>query len=615
MADVITSSDLQQDSAFESERPLPACPSARDDVKVSQAPTHVVCTIFKDRFAQQKKEFHLPWGDLASELESPPNHPSKGDMPLLKMAAFGDLRSEKNSLRHNGNVVSITGIEGDYDGEEVPIEEAKHRLELCGIRAVLYTSPSHRPDAPRWRVLAPLSRQHQPEQRKGLVAKLNHALGGILASESFTLSQAYYFGQIPGHEYKCYQTFDDPQGGTCIDLLLGMGTGFSRPNSPAASGLVGLFAPVPLYQSAEQKVADLGRLLRTGDGRRELLKSYIASKSARGFQVWELPALVDVFVKQYFDPTDLVDQADIDKIVQWAVQRDAPHRALDTSLSAGNSLDGFSAEATPEERRLRFHPSEGVVRVPTSYPPPRTYAFADTVTLGTVCALAGSGGSSKTMLIMQACIAAAAGMKLGGLQVAEGASLLYLGEEDSAERDRRIGGICEHFKVDRGLVERRVRCFPAAGRDIRLTQTAPGGNLEETGLSDEIVQHANDLSKESGTPVTMVVIDHARLAMAGDPNDAEDVTQLTRVLTAIAQRTGAAVFLLAHSPKSVINKRGDEINVADIAGSSAFADNARSAFMLYAMRENEAKEFDLEGSDRNQFVCLRNVKANYASSG
>jgi hypothetical protein len=103
--------------------------------------------------------------------------------------------------------------------------------------------------------------------------------------------------------------------------------------------------------------------------------------------------------------------------------------------------------------------------------------------------------------------------------------------------------------------------------------------------------------------------------MAGDPNDAEDVTQLTRILTAIAQRTGAAVFLLAHSPKSVINKRGDEINVADIAGSSAFADNARSAFMLYAMRENEAKEFDLGGSDRNQFVCLRNVKANYASSG
>jgi hypothetical protein len=103
--------------------------------------------------------------------------------------------------------------------------------------------------------------------------------------------------------------------------------------------------------------------------------------------------------------------------------------------------------------------------------------------------------------------------------------------------------------------------------------------------------------------------------MAGDPNDAEDVTQLTRVLTSIAQRTAAAVFLLAHSPKSVISRLGNEISVADIAGSSAFADNARSAFMLYAMRDDEAKTVDLQGVDQSRYVCLRNVKANYASNG
>lgn len=574
-------------------------------------------TIFKDVLAVKKKELDSPWADFAAHLACPNSYPSKGAMPLLKLATFGDLRTGSRSLRHDQNIAKVTGIEGDYDGELVPIEEAKRRLEAHGIRAVLYTSASHTPSAPRWRVLAPLSRKHRPEERRGLVDKLNHALGGILANESFTLSQAFYFGQIKGRQYQCCLTFDDAAGGNFIDLLQGLGSvsGLGIYGSPPSSGASSLSGPIPQYLLADAKVAGLGRLLKTGDERREILKSYIASKSARGFEAWEVRTLADAFVGKYFDPSDPPDEADIDKIVDWAAQRDGHRRAPSSELSAPSYPGEVPSKSAQAERVPSFDPSEGLVCVPTKHPPPRDYAFASTVTRATVCALAGSGASFKTTMIMQACVAAAAGMKLGGLQVAEGASLLYLGEEDAAERDRRVGGICEHFNIDRSLVERRMRCFPAAGRDIRLTRTAFNGDPEETGLSDEIVQHAESLAAESGTPVTMIVIDHARLAMAGDPNNAEDVTQLTRVLTSIAHRTGAAVFLLAHSPKSVISKQGSEINVADIAGSSAFADNARSAFMLYAMREDEAKGLDLKGADRRDFVCLRNVKSNYSASG
>lgn len=572
-------------------------------------------TIFKNVLAVNKKELISQWSDFAAHLACPNAYPSKNAMPLVKLATFGDLRTKKNSLRHDENLEKVTGIEGDYDGELVPIEEAKRRLEAHGIRAVLYTSASHTPSAPRWRALAPLSREHLPEQRRDLVDKLNHALGGILAAESFTLSQSFYFGQIEGGQYECCITFDNPAGGNFIDLLHGLGSSRGGTSPLIASGARSLSGPTPQYRLVDAKVAGLGRLLRTGDGRREDLKSYIASKSARGFEAWEVRTLVDAFVGKYFDPSDPPDGADIDKIVDWASTRDE-HRRVPASVLPAPSYPGeVPSKSAQAERAPRFDPSEGVVSVPTIHPPPREYAFAKTVTRGTVCALAGSGASFKTTMIMQACIAAAAGMMLGGLQVAEGASLLYLGEEDVAERDRRIGGICEHFNVDRRLVERRMRCFPAAGRDIRLTRTAVNGDPEETGLSDEIVEHAERLAAESGIEVTLIVVDHARLAMAGDPNNAEDVTQLTRVLASIAHRTGAAVFLLAHSPKSVISKQGSEINVADIAGSSAFADNARSAFMLYAMREDEAKGLDLKGEDRSDVVCLRNVKANYAATG
>jgi hypothetical protein len=115
--------------------------------------------------------------------------------------------------------------------------------------------------------------------------------------------------------------------------------------------------------------------------------------------------------------------------------------------------------------------------------------------------------------------------------------------------------------------------------------------------------------------VELIIIDHARLAMDGDPNDAAHVTQLTRALTHVAQATKAAVVLICHSPKSVLSKDSDQINAADIAGSSAFVDNARSAFMLYGMRAKDAKSYGVSESDAKKYVKFECVKANYAPTG
>lgn len=262
-----------------------------------------------------------------------------------------------------------------------------------------------------------------------------------------------------------------------------------------------------------------------------------------------------------------------------------------------------------------FNLRDGDVTVPEQPPPPRDYVLGKQVTSGTVCTLGGTGGVSKTMLLMQVAVAAATGRPvLGDLRVAEGASLLFLGEEDAAERDRRFGAICAHFQADLTLVAHRVKCFPAAGMDIRLTHLVEN-NPEETCLAADIIRLAQETHRSAGVPVKFIVFDHARLVLGGDPNSAEHVTQLTRVLTHIATVTGAAVFLLAHSPKSALAKEGDEMGVADIAGSSAFADNARSAFMLWTMRQKEAKSHHVTQQDRTAYVRVQNVKANYGPQG
>src|SRR6516164_8675900 len=126
----------------------------------------------------------------------------KDNLPWLKLAVFGNERSQKGSLRHDANVDRITGIEIDYDIEEVAFADALTALNELHVTALLYTSPSHSSDKPRWRVLAPTSKPLAPELRAKLVAQLNGALKAKLAvdtvakSESFALSQAFYYGWV-----------------------------------------------------------------------------------------------------------------------------------------------------------------------------------------------------------------------------------------------------------------------------------------------------------------------------------------------------------------------------------------------------------------------------------
>jgi hypothetical protein len=176
-------------------------------------------TAFPDNKAQGATLVKSTWPELVEKLRRMPPQPVKDESPMLKLAMFGLKRSPKNSLRSDPNVLRVTGLEGDYDAEEITPEEAVRRLERHHIRAVVVTSWSHRPEAPRWRVYAPLSQETDPSERGKMLARLNGALWGILAGESFTLSQSYYVGGRPGGEYRVLTTFDDAEEGFCIDEL------------------------------------------------------------------------------------------------------------------------------------------------------------------------------------------------------------------------------------------------------------------------------------------------------------------------------------------------------------------------------------------------------------
>ena len=258
--------------------------------------------------------------------------------------------------------------------------------------------------------------------------------------------------------------------------------------------------------------------------------------------------------------------------------------------------------------------ASGRMTLRSTPPPPRNYVFGNVVVPASVAVMAGVGGTAKTTLAIQVAIHGALGLKLGTIQVGKFSSLMFLGEETADERDRRFGALSVGLSAaDRATIEKNVYCHGAAGDDLRLTFMYDG-NVQESALVDQIIDLAKQHANQADYPVGLIVLDHARLVMAGDPLSADHVTALLRALTRIAVETGSAVLLLAHSPKSTYGKEG-EADPSEVFGSGAFVDHTRSAFVLHTMREKEAKHFGLSDAERKEHVSLNVVKANYGPSG
>jgi Primase C terminal 2 (PriCT-2) len=181
--------------------------------------------LIRTTFFRNKSAAKLTAGDMSleelRELILGTNAATKDKLPWLKFATFGDNKSDKGSLCHDANIISISGIEADYDGEEISFEEAVAFIKRHHLLALIYTSPSYTREKPRWRVLCPTSRDLPPEERAKLLARLNGIFGGVFAPESFTLSQSYYYGSVNNNvEHRAAIVEGD-----CIDLRCDLDNG------------------------------------------------------------------------------------------------------------------------------------------------------------------------------------------------------------------------------------------------------------------------------------------------------------------------------------------------------------------------------------------------------
>lgn len=260
---------------------------------------------------------------------------------------------------------------------------------------------------------------------------------------------------------------------------------------------------------------------------------------------------------------------------------------------------------------LRPDTPDGRIQFTDILPPQRNFTIRNLLMAGKSAVLAGLGGVSKTQLAIQAAVSVATGRDFLGRKTHEGSVLMLLGEEDSAEISRRFNATAVHLGLtqpEKLTVSKRLRAYPMTGVDMRLAKNQ-GGSMEPTDFMQTVLRFADEIEQSSGLGLRLIVLDHVGLIHGGDFNAREDVVRTVSIVNDLADKTGAAVILLAHSPKASANS--DEPSATDVAGSASWVDNTRASFILKTMTDDEAKKYAIPIEARKQYISLSSVKGNY----
>lgn len=153
-------------------------------------------TKFRALERPQGKALSLTWEELVDVIRNPKQHECKEKMPLLNFTKFdGDYRKKEN-------VGDVHAIVVEHDGETVTPQAASKILDVYGVKHIIYTSPSHTWDAPRWRAIVSISEAVDEVEHGRMVRVLNNLLSGAIAPESVDVERAWYYGQVEGVEYE-----------------------------------------------------------------------------------------------------------------------------------------------------------------------------------------------------------------------------------------------------------------------------------------------------------------------------------------------------------------------------------------------------------------------------
>ena len=519
------------------------------DISVLDRP--LTLTMFPDELARTKAEQTISLREFAERVHCPVAS-TKAHLPLLKLARFGDVPTTKGTLRNNANVLAIDGIEGDYDGEVIGIAEAAALLKAADIAAVLYSSPSHTPDKPRWRVLCPLGSTAAPDERERLCARLNSALGGLLSGESFTLSQTYYFGLVDGAPMPAVAMVD----GRALDAAKELDeTAIGRHGEPYRPGAVsapaaaitaddddddwewqappdwdridGAIAAIPIKDADQQETGGRDMWLRVGQA-----LHHVSCGSEEGFARWDAWSRDgDKYNARHIRRDWNSFRSDARKQVRIGTLYDLAKRygrGGASVVSEPDTIDAIGTDAAavkpaPVPTSLRF-----LAPADCASSPARGYVVKGLLAPKDLACIFGAPGAGKSLIAPHIGYQATLGRTAFGLRTKPG-RVFYVAAEDPHGMRGRVTGL-------------RLRHGDAP--DFVLVEGV--SDLLATGSPDLVALRAAIADQRP----SLVFLDTLAMSFPGlEENTAEDMGRVVSIARSLTVH-GAAVILIHHDTKA-----------------------------------------------------------------
>ena len=549
---------------------------------------------FPDQTAWTVRQETVTLRQLAPRIEAA-RAPAKAQLEWLKLARFGDRRSAKGSLRHNDNLISVSGIELDCDDNTTPPAEAARRLRAAGVAALIYTSPSHSLFKPRWRVLAPLAHPVPPADRRRLAGVLNAIVGGVGAHESFTASQAYYFGEVDGADDHHVTLIDGKPLEDCEGIA---------PVYPAAADTKPLAIPerppgTPAGDYARQVLAAAVQAFYEPDAAGACHPTITrVAKAAAPFVAGGWIEAEDVCdaIREHMPRAE--NGGEIESAVDWAVARAE-------AWTGGTEFDdlGKQPAATVAPRPRFTFGAAYVPRDPASIPP-REWLYGGHYIRQFITATVAPGGVGKSSLALVEALDMATGRGLlTGKPTGQRHRVIYWnGEDPLIETERRVAAACLHFGITADeLGDRLVIC---SGRDlpIRIAEDTRDGFAIARPLVEEITA---DLIRSGADAL---ILDPFVKSHGVSENDNNKIDAVASQWAAIADRANMSIELIHHLRKA--SGTGQDRGAEDARGGVALIAAARSVRVLNRMQDQEAVALGIPDETRRRLFRVDDGKAN-----
>lgn len=522
--------------------------------------------------------------------------------------------------RDDHNVTARTLITLDIerhekqDTEPPQPRDVVEKLQELGAEGWVYTSLSHTPKSPRYRVVLPLGKsldvtdleQAQLTLKATTISAAEKLdLGEWCTPESYVLSQAMYLpAKLKGGKF-------------FSEVTEGKAWGIKQ----AKSKEKGAPADIPDERPDHilQAIKAAGLYLNE-------------NPKHKGMHFIQCPFLDEheaenetqtVYYEAHYDgnPRPAVKCFDtapdhghyhltFKTLVRWL--KDNGHLTQEQQDAAGvlDDYDTFDAKAD-------------VKRLLSDTHAPREWAIDRFAPTGKVTVLAGPGGVSKSMLMLHVLVHASLGRDWGGFSMDEPLRSLYVSyEDDTLELAKRVTALAEGLRAEDsgiadllydvdGSIRKHMRVFAAddeASAWLLLTKPDRFGQPERSERVEWLVGYIKERS------IKMLVLDPAVYTHQLEENNIADMATYMQTLTYIAKQAQCAVVVLHHVNKQTGWLTLNDVNQSSLRGASSFADNARSVAMVVNMPFKDAELFGIAEENVPNYMVFKHVKHNYSAS-